>query len=231
MILDGPRERSDEMCSPRSCSQSRLDAGGGRPKGLPRCSCREQRGKAGSSMWSTLLRRSATVPSQLSRARPAQPASLRFSPQRSTGALGPSVRHLCAGSEPDEAAKAEVLEFLRAASRPIQGKAKAKTSAGQMALDLTRHASRLEDLDLKGVLRCDGAELKRRGIGCQERKRLLKYTYKYLQGYRHDGREGDKAWKGWLAPYRLPGHPSNELGRKQPYNLDPETYGPGPAGW
>lgn len=141
------------------------------------------------------------------------------------------MRHLCAGSEPDEAAKAEVLEFLRAASRPIQGKAKAKTSAGQMALDLTRHASRLEDLDLKGVLRCDGAELKRRGIGCQERKRLLKYTYKYLQGYRHDGREGDKAWKGWLAPYRLPGHPSNELGRKQPYNLDPETYGPGPAGW
>ena len=156
------------------------------------------------------------------------PRMLSLLPQRTAAMPVPFARSLCSG--PSEASKATVTEFLRVASRPIQGKAKAKTSAGQKALDLTKSASKLEDLDLGGVLRCDGKELKRRGLGVQERKRLLKYTHKYLQGWRHDGRPGKRAWKGWAAPYRLPDHPSSQPG-KQPYILDPETYGPGPAGW
>ena len=52
-----------------------------------------------------------------------------------------------------------------------------------------------------------------------------------VQGWRHDGRVTPRAWTGWKAPYRQPGHPSNVRGR-QPYILDPEVdYGPGPAGW
>lgn len=104
-----------------------------------------------------------------------------------------------------EAGKAELLEFLKSASRPIMGKAKAKQSAGQKPLDMTKQASRLDDLDLPGLLRCDSEELKRRGVPCQERKRLLNFADKYRQGYRHDGRQGKRAWRGWLPPYRQPG--------------------------
>jgi hypothetical protein len=109
-------------------------------------------------------------------------------------------------SSVDEASKAAVLEFLRTASRPIMGKAKAKQSAGQKAIDLTKQANRLEDLDLQGLIRVDGAELRRRGLPCQERKRLLNFIDKYRQGFRHDGRQGKHAWRGWLQPYRQSGH-------------------------
>ena len=94
------------------------------------------------------------------------------------------------------------LEFLRVASRPIMGKAKARQSAGQKALDLTKQLKNLDDLDMGALLRADGAELKRRGVPVQERKRLLKFTDKYVQGYRHDGRGGKHAWKGFLPPYK-----------------------------
>lgn len=129
------------------------------------------------------------------------------------------ARTLCSSGPTDEQ-KAEVLEFLRAASRPIMGKAKAKTTAGQKALDLTKQAGRLEDVDITGLLRLTTEDLRERGVPCQERKRILNYTDKYLQGFRHDGRPGKHAWKGWVAPYRQPGHPSNEPGH-QPYWLDP----------
>ena len=59
-------------------------------------------------------------------------------------------------------------------------------------------------------------QLKDLGVPVQERKRLLNFLDKYKQGYRHDGREGPHAWKGWRAPYRQAGHPSNEPGQ-QPY--------------
>ena len=100
-----------------------------------------------------------------------------------TAAVAPVLawsRALCSS------ANAEVLEFLRAASRPIMGKAKAKQSAGQKAVDLTKQVNRLEGLSMDGLLRVDGAELRRRGVPCQERKRLLNFLDKYRQGFRHD---------------------------------------------
>ena len=148
--------------------------------------------------------------------------SARLSPAAFTRQPQPALvfaRSLCSSGPTDEQ-KAEVVEFLHAASRPIMGKAKAKTSAGQKALDLTKQAGRLEDVDLTGLLRLTTEDLRERGVPCQERKRLLNYTDKYLQGFRHDGRPGKHAWKGWVAPYRQAGHPSNEPGH-QPYWLDP----------
>ena len=59
--------------------------------------------------------------------------------------------------------KAEVETFLRNISRPIMGKAKAKQSAGQRALDITKQSSRLDDVDMDTLLRMDSAELKKRG--------------------------------------------------------------------
>ena len=106
-----------------------------------------------------------------------------------------SCRTLCA-----DAAQAEVLEFLRAASRPKVGKAKAKQSAGQKALDLTKQANRLGDMDMNGLLLTNGKQLKEMGVPVQERKRMLNFIDKYLQGYRHDGRPGKHAWKGWREP-------------------------------
>ena len=52
---------------------------------------------------------------------------------------------------------------------------KARQSAGQKALDLTKQMKNLDDLDLKTLLRLDGAELRRRGVPCQDRKRLLRF--------------------------------------------------------
>ena len=165
----------------------------------------------------------------------------------------PQVRRFCSG--PDEEMKARVLDFLRVSSRPIQGKAKAKQSAGQRAIDLTKHASKLEDLDLNGLLQADGREVRtiqmplsasvapttasnpshlffhvlsllfwqlaKRGVPCQDRKRLMRFTSKYVQGWRHNGKEGNRPWKGWRPPYRTAGHPSPAQG-KQPYQQDPE---------
>ncbi len=98
----------------------------------------------------------------------------------------------------------DVPTFLAAASRPIMGKAKAKQSAGQKALDLSKHESKLADLDFAVLLRADGEQLKELGVPVQERKRILHFLDKYKQGWRHDGREGPDAWKGWTAPQRLP---------------------------
>lgn len=116
------------------------------------------------------------------------------------------ARALCTSAE--DASKAEVLEFLRAASRPIMGKAKAKQSAGQKALDLTKQANRLDGVDMAGLMRIKSAELESRGVPCQERKRILRFVDKYRQGFRHDGRGGKHAWKGWKAPYRQSDGPS-----------------------
>ena len=93
------------------------------------------------------------------------------------------------------------------------GIAKAKQSAGQKALDLTKQANRLGDLDMPALLRCDREKLKELGVPVQERKRLLRFLEKYRQGYRHDGRPGKMAWKGWVPPYRLPGAPGAQRGR------------------
>ena len=71
------------------------------------------------------------------------------------------ARSLCEAA--DEARKAELLEFLRCASRPIMGKAKARQSAGQKALDLTKQAKNLDDLDLRALVRCDQPRLPERG--------------------------------------------------------------------
>ena len=84
--------------------------------------------------------------------------------------------------------------------RPKMGVAKAKQSAGQKALDLTKQANRMKDMDLKALLHTDGKKLKELGLPVQERKRLLNFIDKYLRGYKHDGRPGQHAWKGWRAP-------------------------------
>ena len=114
------------------------------------------------------------------------------------GAFRNFSRGLCA-----DAKQAEVLEFLRCASRPKMGKAKAKQSAAQRTLDLTKFAGKFEDLPT--LLRMKTPELKDAGVGCQERKRLVNFIDKYLQGYRHDGRGGKHAWKGWMPPYKMDG--------------------------
>jgi hypothetical protein len=114
-------------------------------------------------------------------------------------ALRSHVRHFCAKSS---GAMMDVEEFLRVASRPIMGKAKAKQSAGQRAIDLTKQASKLADLDFPALLRTNSRQLKELGLGVQERKRLLNFVDKYLQGWRHDGRGGKRAWVGWQPPYR-----------------------------
>ena len=106
-----------------------------------------------------------------------------------------SCRAFCSGVS-DEA-KEQVLNFLKAASRPKMGKAKAKQSAGQRALDLTRSAKALDDLDLPGLLRLKGADLKKREIPCQERKRLSRYIAKANQGYTW---VGEPYWKNWREP-------------------------------
>lgn len=128
------------------------------------------------------------------------------------------ARCLCDAAE-DEGRKAELLEFLRTASRPIMGKAKARQSAGQKPLDLTKQMKNLEDVDVGALLRMGGPELARRGVPVQDRKRLMRFTDKYVQGYRHDGRQGKHAWRGFLPPYKQPGNPTNysDTG-KRPYN-------------
>ena len=109
------------------------------------------------------------------------------------------------------------------------GKAKARQSAGQKALDLTKQMKNLEDLDLAAVVRLNSAELKKRGVPTQDRKRLLNYADKYAQGYRHDGRLGKHAWKGWLPPYKLDpermAHTGNRL-----YNDHVDAASSGPLG-
>lgn len=111
-----------------------------------------------------------------------------------------------------EASQPELESFLVAASRPIMGKAKARQSAGQKALDLTKQLNRLKDFDIPTLLRASSKQLKDVGVPVQERKRLLNFLNKYKQGYRHDGREGPKAWLGWQPPYRQANHPMNSDG-------------------
>lgn len=106
-----------------------------------------------------------------------------------------AARNLCT-----DATKNLVEQFLKAASRPKFGKAKAKQSAGQKPVDLTKQASRLGELDFAALLRTKGAALKEMGIPVQERKRMLNFLDKYRQGFRHDGRTGKHSWKGWRAP-------------------------------
>ena len=95
----------------------------------------------------------ASLRGVFSRAR-AAPAPACFNPLRS------QQRWLCGISDEQ---KAEVETFLRNISRPIMGKAKAKQSAGQKALDLTKQLSRLDDVDMDTLLRMNSAELKNRG--------------------------------------------------------------------
>lgn len=134
-------------------------------------------------------------------------AAVRPSPANSL-VFRASSRALCdAAPDADEARKAEVLEFLRSASRPIQGKAKAKQSAGQRAVDLTKQMKNLDDVDLHAILRMSREDLVKRGVPVQDRKRLMNFANKYVQGYRHDGRQGKAAWKGWLPPYKQTDHP------------------------
>ena len=101
-----------------------------------------------------------------------------------------ACRPFCSGVS--EESTALVQSFLERASRPIMGKARAKQSAGQRALDLTKQAKNFEGMDLPALLRLDGAALKKLGIPCQERKRLMKFSAKANQGQALVGRD----WKG-----------------------------------
>uniref|UniRef100_A0A7S3ERV8 Protein FYV4, mitochondrial n=1 Tax=Haptolina ericina TaxID=156174 RepID=A0A7S3ERV8_9EUKA len=107
----------------------------------------------------------------------------------------PARRWLCA---PSEAAVEELKAFLKNASRPIMGQGKKKRCAGQRPLDLTKQLARLEGLDLPELVRMDTVALKKRGLPCAERKRILKFADKVKQGYTHDGKLGD--WKSWRQP-------------------------------
>lgn len=57
----------------------------------------------------------------------------------------------------------ELATFLSNASRPKMGKAKAKQSAGQKALDLMKQLPRLEGLTLPDFLGLRSADLRKRG--------------------------------------------------------------------
>ncbi|KAL1529120.1 hypothetical protein AB1Y20_000080 [Prymnesium parvum] len=106
------------------------------------------------------------------------------------------ARWLCAASE---AQAAELSSFLRNASRPKMGKAKAKQSAGQRALDLLKHLPRLEGTSLPQLLRMKSKQLAKLGMPCQERKRLLKFTHKVKCGWTYEGKkEGN--WRAWRDP-------------------------------
>eukprot|EP00320_Phaeocystis_rex_P005980 CAMPEP_0119071602 /NCGR_PEP_ID=MMETSP1178-20130426/52160_1 /TAXON_ID=33656 /ORGANISM="unid sp, Strain CCMP2000" /LENGTH=90 /DNA_ID=CAMNT_0007053543 /DNA_START=210 /DNA_END=482 /DNA_ORIENTATION=+ len=87
------------------------------------------------------------------------------------------------------------------------GKARAKQSAGQRALDLTKQAKNFEDIDLPALLRLDGKALKELGLPCQERKRLLKFTAKANQGQVLVGRN----WKGGRWSERAASEPDAPL--------------------
>ena len=89
---------------------------------------------------------------------------LSFLSRRSPASLG-FRRAFC--TEISEASKAELLAFLKAASRPKLGLGKAKQSSGQKALDLTRQANVFDDLDLPGLLRLKSSDLKKREVPCQ----------------------------------------------------------------
>ena len=114
---------------------------------------------------------------------------LRAAAARLAGAWPPrlSCRQFCSGVSEESTALVE--KFLERASRPIMGKARAKQSAGQRALDLTKQAKNFEGMDLPALLRLDGAALKKLGVPCQERKRLLKFTAKANQGQTLVGRD------------------------------------------
>ena len=135
-------------------------------------------------MLSRVVARRATAPSALSRLWPVAAPPL----------LAARARPLCDEAAADEARKAELLEFLRSASRPIMGQAKARQSAGQRPIDLTKQMKNLEDLSFHELLRIDGAELKKRGVPVQDRKRIRNFADKYVQGYRHDGRTSTHSW-------------------------------------
>mmetsp|Transcript_9418 Transcript_9418/g.20623 ORF Transcript_9418/g.20623 Transcript_9418/m.20623 type:complete len:150 (-) Transcript_9418:134-583(-) len=110
-------------------------------------------------------------------------------------------RALCSTPEPD--AKAELELFLQRASRPIMGLGKAKQSAGQTPLDLTKYLKKLEDLTLDDIMAIRSEELEERGVPARERKRLLNFANKLRLGWVHDGRTGKHAWKGWKPPGML----------------------------
>ena len=107
---------------------------------------------------------------------------------------GLARRALC--TEVSEESKQQILKFLGAASRPKMGKAKAKQSAGQRALDLSKQAKNLDDLDMAQVLSLNGAELKKRNVPCQDRKRMLRFINKANQGFTMAG----ATWRSWREP-------------------------------
>ena len=51
-----------------------------------------------------------------------------------------------------EASNEAILNFLKLASRPKMGLAKAKQSAGQRAIDLSKHASKFQGMTLEELL-------------------------------------------------------------------------------
>ena len=73
-----------------------------------------------------------------------------------------AVRRRCLCGVTD-AQTSELEDFLKNASRPKMGKAKAKQSAGQRELDLTKQLSRLGGTPLTDLLRMDSAALKEQG--------------------------------------------------------------------
>ena len=122
---------------------------------------------------------------------------------------GPSralpARWLCDAADGE---KARLEAFLRSASRPKMGEARAKQSAGQKALDLARHLGAMEGITLDQLAAMGTIELKKLGLEPQERKRLLRHTYKLRTGWTpppEGTEERPHAWRLWTRPAAPPG--------------------------
>ena len=122
---------------------------------------------------------------------------------------GPSralpARWMCAAAEGE---KARLEAFLRSASRPKMGAARAKQTAGQKALDLTRHVGAMEGVTLEQLAAMGTVELKKLGLEPQERKRLLRHTFKLRTGWEMPPvgtEERPHAWRLWQRPAAPPG--------------------------
>mmetsp|Transcript_2428 Transcript_2428/g.5481 ORF Transcript_2428/g.5481 Transcript_2428/m.5481 type:complete len:140 (-) Transcript_2428:303-722(-) len=124
-------------------------------------------------------------------------------------------RALC--TDADAAAAAALELFLKNISRPKMGQAKAKQSAGQRAVDLTKQLNKLKGLTVEELTLMSSAELKRRGLPTQERKRIISFGHKLRTGWEHDGLVREKhAWKGWRAPQHDLRPPSESRGTQSP---------------
>ena len=78
------------------------------------------------------------------------------------------------------------------------GLAKAKTSAGQKAMDLTKHLKKLQEIPFDDLMKANTRVLKKMGLSPQERKRILAHTDKVRLGWTPP--PGGKGWRHWARP-------------------------------